>query len=107
MFLVVTWFNAPGGPAQNVYVLRHVAVLSGSAADAFPSVIGHLGFGAALGATFYVLEARHDPWWITAAAPTSVQQRVLDQTRQAAAAAPAVWALNALIAVTVTVLLRT
>ncbi len=77
------------------------------AAAAFPSLIGHLGFGAALGATFYVLEARHDPWWITAAAPTSVQQRVLDQTRQAAAAAPAVWALNALIAVTVTVLLRT
>lgn len=75
------------------------------AATAFPSLIGHLGFGAALGATFHVLEARHDPWWMRNAMPTSAQERVLEQTRRAAAAAPAVWALNALIAVTVTVLL--
>jgi hypothetical protein len=42
--LVVTWFNAPSGPAQNVYVLRHISVLSGSAADAFPSIIGSQDF---------------------------------------------------------------
>ena len=32
-------------------------------ASAFPSPIGRLGFGAAHGATFHLLEARHDPWW--------------------------------------------
>lgn len=77
------------------------------AATAFPSLVGHLGFGAALGATFHVLEARHDPWWTRHATPTSAQERALDQARRSAAAAPAVWALTALIAVTVTVLLGT
>lgn len=75
------------------------------AAAAFPSLIGHLGFGAGLGATFHVLEARHDPWWRRTGRPTSAQERALDQNRRAAAAAPAVWALTGLIAVTVTVLL--
>jgi uncharacterized membrane protein YagU involved in acid resistance len=76
-----------------------------AAASAFPSLIGHLGFGAALGATYQALEARYDPWWTRRAMPTSAQERALEQTRRAAAAAPAVWALNALIAITVTVLL--
>lgn len=75
------------------------------AAAAFPSLIGHLGFGAALGATFYALEARHDPWWRRPAMLTSAQDRLLRRRGRVAVTAPAVWALNALIAVTVTVLL--
>ena len=34
------------------------------AAGAFPFLIGHLGYGAGLGITFYLLESRYSPWWI-------------------------------------------
>jgi uncharacterized membrane protein YagU involved in acid resistance len=77
-----------------------------AAAAAFPSLIGHLGFGAALGATYQAIEARHDPWSTRPAVPTSAQKRALDQTGRMAAVAPAVWAVVAVIAVTMTVLLR-
>ena len=35
-----------------------------AAAGSFSALIGHLTYGAALGVTFYSLEARYSPWWI-------------------------------------------
>jgi hypothetical protein len=34
------------------------------AAGFFASLIGHLAYGAGLGVTYYLLEARYSPWWI-------------------------------------------
>ena len=35
---------------------------------AFSALVGHLGYGAALGAVHYRLVARADPWWINRSA---------------------------------------
>ena len=74
-----------------------------SAATAFPHLIGHLLYGATLGATFYWLETRHRPWWITRdqARATLLASR----SEQLQTAAPALWALVAVIALTLPVLL--
>lgn len=35
-----------------------------AAVEAFPSLVGHLLYGAGLGLTFYALESRYSPWWV-------------------------------------------
>ena len=74
-----------------------------AAALAFPALIGHLGYGAALGVTFYVLEARDRPWWLSRS--DSEAQRIALQKEQILSSAPAIWVLVVLIALTLPVLL--
>lgn len=69
----------------------------------FPSLVGHLAYGAALGAVYYRLEAGIDPWWMTRSDIEAA--RVAGHREQVLSAAPAVWALTALIALTLPVLL--
>ena len=66
-------------------------------AAAFPSLVGHLGYGAALGAVYYRLEARANPWWISRT--DAEAQRVVAQREQTLGSAPAMWGLTVLIAV--------
>ncbi|MEW5989273.1 MAG: hypothetical protein AB1791_21820, partial [Chloroflexota bacterium] len=48
-----------------------------AAAATFASLVGHLAYGAGLGVTFYVMEARYRPWWVarTAAEAALVARR--------------------------------
>lgn len=73
------------------------------AAAAFPSLIGHLAYGAALGFTFYILEARYSPWWITRSEAEG--ERMMQRRGEATSAGPAVWALLVLIAVLLPIVL--
>ena len=58
---------------------------------AFPNLIGHLAYGAGLGVTLYILEARHSAWWIPR---TQVQAvRVERHKEQLLTSAPALWTL--------------
>ena len=58
---------------------------------AFPNLIGHLAYGAGLGITFYVLEARYRPWWIPR---TQIEAaRVAHCKEQVLTSAPALWTL--------------
>jgi hypothetical protein len=70
---------------------------------AFPSLVGHLGYGAALGAVYYRLEARANPWWISTSAAEA--ERVAEQREQTLGSAPAMWGLTVLIAVTIPLLI--
>ena len=76
-----------------------------AAAAAFPGLIGHLAYGAGLGLTFYWLESRYTPWWI------SRTERELDRMagrrRAAMSAGPALWALLVLVAVLLPIVLAT
>ena len=72
-------------------------------ATAFPSLVGHLGYGAALGAVYYRLEARANPWWISRT--DAEAQRVAEQREQTLGSAPAMWGLTVLIAVTIPLLI--
>nr|WP_221383008.1 hypothetical protein [Actinoplanes polyasparticus] len=76
-----------------------------AAAAAFPSLIGHLCYGSALGAILYSLEANDKPWWIRPEAPVSVGERLSRRRTELAGSAPPVWAAIALVAVTLTVVL--
>ncbi|HST86702.1 MAG TPA: hypothetical protein VLL08_33495 [Kineosporiaceae bacterium] len=76
-----------------------------NAAAAFPSLIGHLGYGAGLGVVFHWLEARHDPWWIQHATAASRRASAARHRTALQSSAPAVWALVVPMAVTVTVVL--
>jgi uncharacterized membrane protein YagU involved in acid resistance len=69
----------------------------------FPSLVGHLGYGAALGAVFYRLEAGIDPWWMTRSDIEAA--RTAARREQVLSAAPAVWVLTVVIALTLPVLL--
>lgn len=76
-----------------------------SIAGQFPSLVGHLAYGAALGAVYYWLETRTNPWWMTRnAAETDRAAKRKDQTL---GAAPALWVLNIVIALTIPVLVGT
>jgi len=70
---------------------------------AFPALIGHLGYGAGLGLTFYVLEARDRPWWLSRS--DSEAERIALQKEQILSSAPAIWVLVVMIALTLPVLL--
>jgi uncharacterized membrane protein YagU involved in acid resistance len=68
-----------------------------------PSLIGHLAYGAALGVTFHLLEARYNPWWVShtdAEAAHSARRR-----DQVLTSAPALWALVVVIALTLPLVL--
>lgn len=71
-------------------------------AHAFPALVGHLAYGSALGATYYLLEARANPWWVTR--NEAETDRVIAQRRQTLSSAPALWGLTVLIALTIPLL---
>jgi uncharacterized membrane protein YagU involved in acid resistance len=76
---------------------------AGEAARSFPSLIGHLAYGISLGIVFYVLESRHNPWWITrgqAEAHRTNARRV-----QVLTAAPALWAFVTFLIAFITIVL--
>ena len=72
-------------------------------ARVFPSLIGHLVYGAGLGVIFYALEARYSPWWITRTQAESAL--VAHRREQALSSGPALWTLVIIIGLTLTVLL--
>lgn len=74
-----------------------------AAASVFPNLIGHIGYGAGLGITFYLLESRYSPWWIPR---TEVQAARLERRRQQVqTSGPALWTLLILLGLTLPVLL--
>ena len=72
-------------------------------AAAFPSLIGHLAYGAGLGLTFHALESRYSPWWITRT--DSEAARMAGLRAEATSAGPALWALLVLVAVLLPIVL--
>ena len=74
-----------------------------AAATAFPHLIGHLIFGASLGVTFYLLEARYRPWWIPR--DQAQARRVASRREQLLTSAPALWTLIVIISLTLPVVL--
>ncbi len=75
-----------------------------AAAAAFPSLIGHLAFGAGLGVAFHAMEARYSPWWITRSETEAA--RMAGHHSEATSAGPALWALLVLVAVLLPVVLE-
>ena len=73
-----------------------------SIAAQFPSLVGHLAYGAALGAVYYWLESRTNPWWMTRNAAET--RRATTRKEQTLGAAPALWVLTIVIALTLPVL---
>jgi uncharacterized membrane protein YagU involved in acid resistance len=71
-------------------------------AAAFPSLVGHLGYGASLGIIYYRLEVHANPWWITRTEAEA--SRVAARRDQTLGPAPALWGLTVLIAVTIPLL---
>jgi len=74
-----------------------------SANEAFPSLVGHLLYGAGLGLTFYALESRYSPWWVSRSQREA--DRLERRREQVLTSAPALWALIVVIALTVPILL--
>ncbi|HEX4225590.1 MAG TPA: hypothetical protein VHZ97_24710 [Pseudonocardiaceae bacterium] len=74
-------------------------------ATQFPSLVGHLAYGAALGAVYYWLETRSNPWWMTRNAAEA--DRADTRRHQTLGAAPALWVLTIVIALTLPVLVGT
>lgn len=74
-----------------------------AAADAFGSLVGHLAYGAALGVTFYWLEARYSPWWVSRT-ETEVR-RIAHRRQQMLTSSPALWVQIVVLALTIPVLL--
>lgn len=74
-----------------------------AATAAYPALVGHLAYGAFLGVTFFWLESRHNPWWITR--NDAEAERARRAADQLLSSAPALWGLTVLIALTIPVLL--
>ena len=74
-----------------------------AAAGSLASLIGHLAYGAGLGVTFYLLEARHNPWWIPLRQVEA--GRIKRRKEQVFTSAPALWVMVVIIALTVPVVL--
>ncbi len=74
-----------------------------ASSEAFPSLVGHLAYGAFLGMVFYRLEARYDPWWVSRNA--AEERRARRAADQLAGSAPALWVLTVLFAVVIPILL--
>jgi hypothetical protein len=69
----------------------------------FPSLVGHLAYGAALGSVYYRLETGINPWWLTR---SDIETgRVAARREQVLSAAPAIWALTVVVALTLPILL--
>ena len=75
------------------------------AAQVYPNLIGHLGYGAGLGVTLYILEARHTPWWIPHAQANAA--RVARRKQQVMTSAPALWTMVIVISLTLPIILGT
>jgi len=71
-------------------------------AAGFPSLVGHLAYGAALGAVYQRLEARANPWWQTRS--KAVAERTAARREQVRGAAPAMWVFTVLIALIIPML---
>lgn len=65
-------------------------------AASFPSLVGHLAYGAALGVVYYRLEDRTNPWWFTRNQIES--ERVAVQRETTLGSAPALWGFIVLVA---------
>jgi uncharacterized membrane protein YagU involved in acid resistance len=74
-----------------------------AAAGALGSLIGHLVYGAGLGITFYLLEARHNPWWIPVRQVQAM--RIKRRKAQVFTSAPALWVMVVIIALIIPVVL--
>ena len=74
-----------------------------AAAAAFPSLIGHLAYGAGLGLAYHVLESRYSPWWITRTEAEG--RRMARRLAEAQSAGPALWALLVLVAMILPIIL--
>lgn len=72
-------------------------------AGTFPSLVGHLMYGAGLGAMLRAKEVGQNPWWITRR--QAATERVERRRQQALTAAPALWTLVVVMALTLSVLL--
>lgn len=73
-----------------------------SIAAGFPSLVGHLAYGATLGVVYHRLEERTNPWWFRRSEAEA--ERATIRRDQTLGSAPALWGLIAMIAVTVPVL---
>jgi uncharacterized membrane protein YagU involved in acid resistance len=71
-------------------------------AAAFPGLVGHLAYGGGLGAAYAWLEHRENPWWV--ARSHAEAARATARREQILGAAPALWILTVLIALTIPVL---
>ena len=71
-------------------------------AAAFPGLVGHLAYGGGLGAAYAWLEHRENPWWV--ARSETEAARATARREQILGAAPALWILTVLIALTIPVL---
>jgi uncharacterized membrane protein YagU involved in acid resistance len=74
-----------------------------AATAAFPALVGHLAYGAGLGGTFYLLEARDRPWWVSRTQAEAT--RLIRRKEQVLSSAPAVWVLVVVIALVLPVTL--
>lgn len=74
-----------------------------AAASVFPNLVGHIGYGAGLGITFFILETRYNPWWIPSSRVRA--ERQLRYREQVVTSGPAVWTLLILLGLTMPVLL--
>lgn len=72
-------------------------------AAAFPSLVGHLAYGAALGVVYYRLEARTNPWWFHRSQIES--RRIAALREQTLGSAPALWGITVLIALIIPLVL--
>jgi len=72
-------------------------------AGTFPSLVGHLMYGVGLGAMLHAMEAGQNPWWITRR--QAATERVERRRQQALTAAPALWTLVVVMALTLSMLL--
>lgn len=68
-------------------------------AAGFPSLVGHLAYGAALGVGYFLLEDRTNPWWFTR---NQLEAERVEMQREATlGSAPALWGFTVLIALTI------
>lgn len=95
------WWVLGGVTLLPLFLGADVAWSAEQVAAAFPSLVGHLAYGAGLGVTFALLEARYDPWWVPRGAVQAA--RVARHRAALETSAPAVWVLVVLLAFTVTV----
>ncbi|MDQ6648982.1 MAG: hypothetical protein M3Z02_02500 [Actinomycetota bacterium] len=68
-------------------------------AAAFPSLIGHLAYGAGLGLTLAWLERRSNPWW-TATTPARARRAQLGHARSAATG-PGLWTVSSVVVLSI------
>ncbi|MFI1398316.1 DUF6789 family protein [Streptomyces sp. NPDC020681] len=71
-------------------------------AVSFPSLVGHLAYGAVLGLVYQRLEERIGPWHLTRSEATAV--RAAARHEQALSAAPALWSLITCVALLLPIL---